>query len=378
MSPTIATGQGTDLGTTLTNLLSQIQRSEKVAKTRGSDWVTPQVLLLSDGESHVPVADSVALSFKNASIPIFTVCTGGKKEVPIYIENRFGIRNVLRDDSGKLALTAAHPDILERIANISGGFAFRDSFSEVPKIVTRLKQSLQIGKLSTTFKLAHEFYPLCFLMSFLFLFWEFCYGRWEFAIRSLLIGFIFSSQLFANEPVENETQAIEAYNTGVTAYEKQDYKEAASQFEKSILTSLDPTVRKKGLFNLGNVYLKMGEIEQALEAYQHSHDTQAPNDSFNKDTNQKISDNLALLQRLKQQQRKQRSQEQKEGDGEGQGKKSGQGVDPKGPKSFEDESLSEQMKQKVFDHISDEERETLKRLSQDKNRKSNSRNLKPW
>lgn len=378
MSPSIATGQGTDLGATLTNLLSQIQRSEKVAKARGSDWVTPQVLLISDGESHVPVSDSVALRFKNASIPIFTVCTGGKKEVPIYVENRFGIRNVLRDDSGKLALTAAHPEILEKIANISGGFAFRDSFSEVPKIVSRLKQSLQIGKLSTTFKLAHEFYPLCFFLSFLCLFWEFCCGRWELAVRCLLISFILSGQSFASEPIENENQAIESYNSGVNAYEKQDYKEAASQFEKSILTSLDPTVRKKALFNLGNVYLKMGETEQALEAYQNSHDTQAPDESFNKDTNQKISDNLALLERLKQQQTKKKSQENREGDGEGKGKKSGQGVDPKGPKSFEDESLSEQMKQKVFDHISDEERETLKRLAEDKNRKSNFRNLKPW
>jgi Ca-activated chloride channel family protein len=378
MSPSIATGQGTDLGATLTNLLSQIQRSEKIAKSRGNDWVTPQVLLISDGESHVPVDDSVASGYKKASIPIFTVCTGGKKEVPIYTENRFGLKNVLRDESGKMALTAAHPEVLSRIADISGGFSFQDSFTEVPKIVSRLKQSLQIGKLSTTFKLEHEFYPLCFLIGFICLFWEFCFGKWELAIRSLLIGFVLSQSVFGSEPIENESQAIESYNSGVIAYENQNFKEAASQFEKSILTSLDPTVRKKALFNLGNVYLKMGDTEQALDAYQHSHDTEAPNESFNKETNQKISDNLDLLERLKQQKSKQRSKEEKEGDGDGEGKKSGKGIDPKGPKSFEDESLSEKMKQKVFDQISDEERETLKKLAEEKNRKSNFRNLKPW
>ncbi len=378
MAPSIATGQGTDLGSTLTELIKQIQRSEKVAKTRGSEWITPQVLLLSDGESHVPVPDSVALSYRNASIPIFTVCIGGKNEVPIPIESRFGIKNNLRDSSGKTVFTTAHPKVLQKIADLSGGSAYRDNFQEVLRLAHDLKRSLQIGKLSTGFKLNREFYPFCFLISFLLLFWDFCLNRWEFAIRLLFLPLLLTNQAHAFEPSDNETQAIEFYNLGVTAYQKEDFKEAASNFEKSILTSLDPLVRKKGLFNLGNTYLKMKESDQALQAYQQSHDTQTPNDSFNQETNQKISDNLALLQKLKEQQKKKKSNEQKEGEGEGEEKNKGNGNDPKGPKQFEDESLSEQMKKKVLDHISEEEREILKRLAENKNRKSNLKTLKPW
>ena len=85
-----------------------------------------------------------------------------------------------------------------------------------------------------------------------------------------------------------------------------------------------------------------------------------------------------ILERIKQLQQKRKSDKEKEGDGEGKGKKSGAGTDPKGPKKFEDQGLSNEAKQKVFDHISEEERETLKRLAEDKNKNSNNRTLKPW
>ncbi|MFM8315663.1 MAG: vWA domain-containing protein, partial [Deltaproteobacteria bacterium] len=183
MTPSIATGQGTDLGGMLTHLLEQIQKAEKTAKSRGSQWVTPQVLLISDGESHVQVPNSVPLSFRAASIPIFTIGVGGSKPVTIPVQSRFGNRAPLRDTSEKLAMTSSHPEILQKISELSDGLYYPGSFSEIPKVVSRLNQSLQLGKLSTQFKLTREFYPYCFLLSFLFLFAEFCFMRWEFAIR---------------------------------------------------------------------------------------------------------------------------------------------------------------------------------------------------
>ncbi len=378
MSPTIATGQGTDLGAVLTNLLAQIHKAEKIAKARGSEWVTPQVLILSDGESHVPVPDSVPLSFRASSIPIFAVGIGGKQGVPIPIESKFAIKTNLKEPSGRLVLTSAHPEIMQKLADLSGGFFYSDSFREVPLLANRLGQSLQIGKLSTSFKLTREFYPLFFLLGFIALFLDFCFSRWEFAIRLLIATLIFSQTSWAIEPLENEFQAIDLFNQSVSAYDSQNLKEAATQLEKSILTSLDPTVRKKALFNLGNVYLKMGETEQALQAYQQSHDTLAPQEVFNQETNQKISDNLALLERIKEKQQQQKSKEDQEGNGDGKGKKTGKEADPKGPKRFEEEPMSEAMKQKILDHISDEERQTLKRLADEKNKKANLSPIKPW
>ena len=378
MSPSMATGQGTELGATLMNLLEQIQKSEKISKTRGGDWVRPQILLISDGESHVPVEDTVAYAFKNASIPIFSIAVGKQKPVPIPLENKFGGTSFQKDPQGKTVLTEAHPDILKRISQITGGDFYTDSFQEIPKIVSRLNQSLQIGKLSTGFKLTREFYPLCFLFSFFLLLIEFLTSRWEFAIRALILILITSGNLRADEPMENEAAAIQHYNTGVDAYQTQNLKEAATEFEKSVFTSLDPSVRKKALFNLGNVYLKMGEFDQALQAYQQSYDTKTSEQPFDQETNQKISDNLALLQRLKKMQQNQKSNTPKPGSGENEGDKKGQGDDPKGPKKFEDEGLSDRMKQKVLDLISEEERDTLKRLADDKNKKSQNRILKPW
>lgn len=379
LTPSIATGQGTDLGATLENLLAQIKKSELVAKSRGAEWVTPQVLLLSDGETHVPISDTIAMAFRAASVPIFTVSIGNVTAVPIPIDSRLGNETLLKDRSGKTVLTAAQPQTLSRISDLSGGFGFRDNFQEIPKLAQKLRQSLSIGKLSTSFKLTREFYPLCFFLAFLFLFWDFCFSRWEFAVRALWIPFIIcSSSLYGLELSDNESQAVKFYNQGVNAYKREDYKESAVQLEKSILQSLNPSTRKKALFNLGNTFLKMGEIEQALQAYQQSHDTQTPDPEFDRETNQKISDNLVLLQRIKEIQQKKKSEEKKDGQGEGDGTKEGSGNDPKGPKQFEDESLSEQMKRKVLDHISEEEREILKRLAEDKAKKSNLFNTKPW
>ena len=72
------------------------------------------------------------------------------------------------------------------------------------------------------------------------------------------------------------------------------------------------------------------------------------------------------------------SNDNRPGDGDGNDKKPGNAADPKQPKKFEKEAMSEKLKQKVFDQISEEEREILKRLAENKNRKSSSTNLKPW
>jgi len=378
ISPSIATGQGTDLGSMLNDLLKQIKKTEQIAKARGGDWVTPQVLLISDGESHVSVPDDAPLMYRAASIPVFTVSVGDKIPVPIPIEDRFGGTSFLRDNTGKTAVTAASFETLQRIANLSGGASFRDEFSEIPKLSKRLQQSLTIGKLSTQFKLTREFYPFCFLFSFVLLFWELLCTRWEFAVRIFWISIILSSQLHGAEPIDNETQAVEFYNLGVAAYEKSELKSAATWLEKSTLSSLDPTVRKKALFNLGNTYLKLGELEQAVQAYQQSHDTQIPDQKLAKETNQKISDNLILLQRIKDQMEKKKGPSMPKESGEGKGEQEGQGQDPKGPQQFKDEGLSEQTKKKVLDHISEEERQILKRLAEDKAKKNQSQNLKPW
>jgi Ca-activated chloride channel family protein len=378
MSPSMATGQGTDLGAVLENLLTQIYKSERIAKERGSDWVKPQILLLSDGETHVPIKGAILAEFKKAEIPIFTVGIGGTQLVPIPLENRFGGQLLLKDAQGKTVLTQAHPEVLQKISQITGGVFYRDSFQEVPRLVTRLNQAMQLGKLSTGFRLTREFYPLCFMISFFLILIEFSKARWEFALRSLLLLFLLAKPTQAIEPFENETAAVEHYNQGVQAYRNDNLKESADELEKSIFSSLDPKVRKRALFNLGNVYLKMGEVEQALQAYQQSHDTQTSDTTFDKETNRKISDNLALLQRIKKMQQKKSSNDPKEGEGEGKGKKNGAGSDPKGPKKFEDEGLSEEMKRKVYDHISDEEREALKRISEEKNKNSANRMVKPW
>ena len=76
LSPNIITLQGTDLTQSLDTLFVRILEAEERAKTRGSDWSGAQVLLLSDGESHVELQIKVFEKFRTAHIPIFSIVTG--------------------------------------------------------------------------------------------------------------------------------------------------------------------------------------------------------------------------------------------------------------------------------------------------------------
>ncbi len=374
LHPSITTGQGSNLTASLQSLFESIQKAERLTKEKGGDWSPTSVLFISDGESHHPLDKKVLEQFKSHKIPIYTVVTGTPTPVQIPMENRFGGTTGLRDPSSRAPImTKASPENMLEIARLSGGDFFEARFSEIHKVVEKIKRSLNLGKLESSFKLEKDFYPFCFLVALLFFSVELFFGRWEYALKAFIFLLVFSqTPVFADDTTEADPYL--KFNEGVKHLKGSNFNKAIEAFVDSGYAAQDSTLKKKALYNLGNAFLASGDPSQALIAYQQARDTLVPDKPFEDDTNRKISENMVLASKKeKQQQQDQQSQSK---DGEGEGKKNNE--DSKGPKQFKGEPLSEGEKKKVYEAIADEERQTLSRLRKNQNKKTSNPDEKPW
>lgn len=57
------------------------------------------------------------------------------------------------------------------------------------------------------------------------------------------------------------------FNKGTVRYKMGDYKAARSEFERVANSSLDPEIRAKSFYNLGNTQWKLGDKKSALRSY---------------------------------------------------------------------------------------------------------------
>lgn len=374
LEPTATSHQGTDYNELLTGLISTLQQLEQQAQNQLEGWHTPRVLVFSDGEPQTPLDEALLKPFITKKIPIFTIGVGTPEGGTIPVASPFGKREPMKDpQSGRTVITRLDAQPLQAMALQTGGAYFSASYKNIPSLLSQLNQSLALGRRNSQFKVQQELFPFFLALSCFFFFFEFCCGRWQFVIRTLI--FILFCGAF--NPVfadDDQTRAIEAYNQGLKEMSQGNLNKAAELFEESTLIFQDNSDRKKALYNLGNTFLKMGDPEQALESYQKAFRTEANSKELESTANQRISDNMALaaqvLEQMKKHQQNQPGNEDKEGTSE-------PGQDPKGPQQFQGEALNESQKKKLYDLIASEEKETLKRI-REKNKTPNSSNGKPW
>lgn len=374
LHPSMTTGQGSNLSVSLVTLLETIKKAELSTKAKDGEWAPTAVLFLSDGESHHPLDESILKGFRQNKIPIHAVVTGTAKPVQIPDENKFSGQIGLRDPSSNTPiLTKASPENMMKIAKLTGGDFFESRFSEVDRVSEKLKRSLSLGKIESSFKLEKDFYPVCFLIVLLLLSAELLFGRWEYALKLLPLFFLLVPHTVNAE--ENLTvDAYDKYNEGVKFLTGKNFNKAIEAFVDSGYAAQDQVLKKKALYNLGNAFLESGDPTQAILAYQQARDVGTKDKAFDADTNKKISENMVLAS--KQEQMQQQSQSQpKEGEGEGDPK---EGQDSNGPKQFQGDPLSEGEKKKLYEAVADEERQTLSRLRREQNRKASNPSEKPW
>jgi len=389
LGPGVTTSQSTDLDTSLRALFTTIQRMQDTARERGEDWAPTQVLLLSDGETHNKVSSSVLAYYRKERIPVFSVVCGTRQGGSITIGND----STFRVPSSQRVVTKADPESMEAISRGTGGEAFPAELNSADRAAQRISQAMAMGRLSATFKVEREFYPVLLLLALLALTLDLFFGRWRSALRrqvaAAVLLFAFVSVPAHAEQIEDnpglsraadpERRAVEAYNQGIKLVDK-DLKKAMELMQEGATLTKDKTLKKKALLALGNSYLKMMEPQQALQNYQMARDLTTGREKFETDINARLSENMELAMEMHQQMQamaKEESDKQKKSKGEDDGK---QKQDPKGPqRDYDNQPFSGDEKEKMFDLMGTEDQGIQARLMQEKSKKdAKNSSGKPW
>lgn len=372
LHPTLITAQGTDLGETLKGLFQRIAKSEEAAQKRQTDWGGARVLLLSDGESHVPLTNGPLEMFKKHAIPIFVVGVGTTTGARVPFD--MGAAGTSPNTISKL-----DPKTLHHIAEATNGDYFAADLSQASRVAYRIQQSMAMGKLQSSFKIQREFFPWCFFFAFLFFLTELSFGRWQYVLRtaffaSAILGLARPSELQAADEKDPAVSSVQTYNLGVDEMKRGNFRKAAESFEEASIVAEDAIVKKQSLYNLGNILVKEGELSTALQVYQQAKDIQVNDAQKAQEIDRRITDNMQLAaMKEKQMQQQQGQSKKKSDDGDGSGQQ------PTGPQKFQKQAFDEGQKKKIWDMVSNEEKQTQQRLREQANRQGNrQRTEKPW
>lgn len=249
----------------------------------------------------------------------------------------------------------------------------------------KIGQAMAMGRLTATFKVEREFYPVLLLLALACLTLDLLFGHWRSAVRKSVVAAAVVACLLpiptrATSAVENpELRSVEAYNEGIRQLNGKDLKKALGLLQESATLTKDKELKKKAGLALGNAYLKMMEPQQALQSYQMAYDIDSGNKKVESETNKRLSDNIALameMQAALEQMAKEEQQKQQKGQGEGKDKQKDSG----GPqRDYDNQPFSQEEKEKMFDLMGTEDQGIQARLMQEKAKKEGKASSgKPW
>jgi Ca-activated chloride channel homolog len=142
---------------------------------------------------------------------------------------------------------------------------------------------------------------------------------------------------FSNGSTLEKFEDIAAYNLGRTLMETEDLEGATSAFQQAIASSENSKLKSKAWYNTGNIALQSQDPEAAVNAYKSA--------LRNSASNSEARHNLAIANKMLQQQQEQEEQEGEDvedgEEGEDQEKKEPQGEDEEEGEEGEDQEKKE-------------------------------------
>ena len=111
---------------------------------------------------------------------------------------------------------------------------------------------------------------------------------------------------FSNGSTLEEFEDIAAYNLGRTLMETEDLEGATSAFQQAIASSENSKLKSNAWYNTGNIALQSQDPEAAVNAYKSA--------LRNSSTNNEARHNLAIANKMLQQQEQQEQQEGEDGE----------------------------------------------------------------
>ncbi len=163
------------------------------------------------------------------------------------------------------------------------------------------------------------------------------------------------------------------FNLGNTLYKQDQYEAATSKYElMTNNTSADKTDMAKYYYNLGNSYFQSKKLQQSIEAYKQSLRLN-PNDADAKH-------NLFLAQQLmkKQQQEQQQNQKNQDKNQQQQEQQQQQQQQQQQKQPQQKQQISQQDAERLLEALEQDEKETLKKVEEQKMNVRKVRVEKEW
>lgn len=186
---------------------------------------------------------------------------------------------------------------------------------------------------------------------------------------------------------KNPRNEAAGFNLGNAAYQQENYQEAGNNFKRIADMSNNASMEAKALYNLGNSLLSQQKYAESIEAFKRSlrlnPDDEDARYNFeyarrmleqqqqnnNQDEQQQNNDQQDQQQNQQQEQQQQEQQEQQQQDQQQNQQESEQQQNQQ--QSQQQQKLSKEEAERMLQALTNEERQTLDRLNQEKARSTN-------
>ncbi len=302
-----------------TNIMAALKSANLLLKSARSK----NVLLITDGGDEKDFSQEIAFA-KNHHIKVFVLAVATTKGSPIKEGGEY-----VKDRKGDIVITKLNPYIKE-LAKASGGAFWQARLDQ--KDIEELLRRVTLTKRAKVKRVVDqvEFYPYFVGLALLFLFLSF------FDLPSRRVASVFVA--FLAIKVEAGLLDFKVIDEAKDAYARQNYKEAAQNFEKVIrlkhsaqsyydaanayyklkkykkaieyynkVATSDKELEFRKLHNLGNSYFQLQNYKKAIEMYE-----KALRIREDKDTRFNLELAKKMLQQKKQQKKQQRQKKDKQ------------------------------------------------------------------
>ncbi len=328
INPSMVTSQGTAIGTAINLAVRSFTPSETSDKA---------IILITDGENHEDDAVGAAKKAAEKGIHVNIVGIGLPKGAPIPLG---GSNDFMKDKEGNVVVTKLNEQMCQEIASAGDGMYVRadntnSALRALEKEIEKMNKSELDSKVYSEYN--EQFQTLAWIALFLLLIEFFVMDRKNRIFRKVklfsFIAMIFlstglasaqkaerknvregnklytkekytESEIAYRKSLEVNPKSIEGnYNLGNSLYKQGKYDEAAKQYQQTIAQEADPLKLAQAFHNMGNITMQKKDYAKSVEAYKMSLRLNPSDDETRY--------NLALAQKLLQdQQQQQQDQDQ--------------------------------------------------------------------
>jgi Ca-activated chloride channel family protein len=342
------------------------------------------LVLVTDGDDLGPSPLETAERARAEGVKIFTVAVGTPEGAPIPEKDEQGnLVQYKKDEGDQIVMSRTNEQLLITISRATGGRYYRAQGLDLAALTAELGRIKKRETGSSEVVARVERYPYPLTLAILFLVLALALsdrkGAW---LRKPLFGLLLlagasslgadvgssmreGNRLYSEGKFEEALKSYEAaemfepddprihFNKGDAFYGLENYEEALREYQMALLTE-DGSIRARALYNVGNVMMRTGKLDEAIGSY-------AASLLLNPD-DMEAKQNLEFALKMREQQQGQESQDPQDQQQEKEEKKEQeQPQQEQQEQEPEEERIDREQAERILESLKDEEKEAMKK-----------------